>query len=66
MSDVARALDRTPRADIAGAYVAERQRRAAGRRDVRHPHATPGGRAELTASPPTRAGAGTVTRVVGG
>ena len=30
MSDVARALDGVPRADIAGTYVAERQRRAAG------------------------------------
>jgi hypothetical protein len=30
MGDVARALDRTPRAAIAGSYVAERQRRAQG------------------------------------
>jgi hypothetical protein len=30
MSDVARALDETPRTDIAGSYVAERQRRAQG------------------------------------
>jgi len=30
VSDVARALDTTPRAEIAGTYVAERQRRAEG------------------------------------
>ena len=46
MGDVARTLDQTPRTEIAGDYVAERVAARPGGRDLRHPHATPGGRAE--------------------